>query len=117
MTGKIYSFTSEDEWTAAERRVCTWGLDRLHLNKHLMVGNILVDKEHLSSLASTSLPIAENNASGSTEERRVHEISKTRKREPGTLIASKISSTWLEVRNVCGTIMGSEKELVCEVYH
>ena len=82
-----------------------------------MVGNILVDKEHLSSLASTSLPIAEDNTSGSTEERRVHEISKTRKREPGSLIASKISSTWPEVRKVCGTIMRLERELVGEVYH
>ena len=68
-------------------------------------------------MASTSLPIAEDNASGSTEERRVHEISKTRKREPGSLIASNISSTWLEVRKVCGMIMSSDKEMVGEVYN
>ena len=68
-------------------------------------------------MASTSLPIAEDNAPGSTEERRVHEISKTRKREPGSLIASKISSTWREVRKACGMIMSSERELVGEVYH
>ena len=73
-----------------------------------------MDKEHLSSLASTSLPIAEDNASGSTEERRVHEISKTRKREGGSLIASKISSTWLEVRKVCGTISCSRFLAACE---